>query len=135
MTRWNSSVPRRIAAAAALVVSLAAGIYAFSPAGVLTADSNVGSKPAPAQALNQANTLSEAFRYSADQVMPAVVSIKNETQPKMVKRELKTPRGGRPNMPGLPKEFGDLDPLLKRFFEQMPDGEGFDFDGQVPGRH
>ena len=133
MSHWISRVPRRVAAAAAVVVSLAAGLYAFSPPGVLTADSHTVQAP-PAHALKEANTLSDAFRFSADQVMPAVVSIKNETQPKLVKHDQRTPRGSRPNSPALPKEFGELDPLLKRFFEQMPDGGGFDEGGQMPGR-
>ena len=129
------TAPRRVTLAASLVVALAAAIYAVSPAGLLTADSTAVSKPAPTQGLNQANALSEAFRFSADQVIPAVVSIRNETQPQVVKRELRAPRSGRPNTPNLPKEFGDLDPLLKRFFEQIPDGDSFDYDApQMPGR-
>jgi serine protease Do len=135
MSMQFRNAPRQLAAAAALMVVLAAGVYAFVPASILTADSAVGDKPAPAEARNQANALSEAFRNSADQVLPAVVSIKNESQPKMVKRELRTPRGGaRQQIPNLPKEFGDLDPLFKRFFDQAPNGEEFDFDGQIPGR-
>src|SRR5215510_13021290 len=135
MSSLYRTTPRRMTAAVALVVALAAAIYAFSPAGLLTADSNPVSKAAPSHGVNQANALSEAFRYSADQVIQAVVSIKNETQAKVVKREFRTPRGNQPKVPNLPKEFGDLDPLLKRFFEQIPDSDSFDFDGpQTPGR-
>jgi serine protease Do len=117
-----------VAAALFLTAGLAAGVYTLAPVGALTAQSVLKAKPAPAEALGHANALSEAFRNSADQVIPAVVSIKNESQTKMVKRELRTPRGNRPDMPRLPEGFGDLDPLLKRFFEQIPDGEGFSFE-------
>ena len=141
MSSLKRTTSRQLAAAAAVAMSLAAGVYALIPGQLVTAQSGVAAKPAPAVALGQANALSEAFRNSAEQVMPAVVSIKNESQPKLVKRELRAPRGGRPNAPGLPKpsfpkEFGgDLDPLIKKFFEDVPGGaDGFDFDGQVPGR-
>jgi serine protease Do len=140
MSSLKRSPSRQLAAAAAVVVGLAAGVYALIPGQLVTAQSSTGSggtaaKPPPAVALNQANALSEAFRNSADQVLPAVVSIKNESQPKLVKRELRAPRGKGPNTPGLPKEFGDLDPLLKRFFDQIPGGEdAFEFDGKMPGR-
>src|SRR5439155_8525651 len=84
----------------------------------------------PAEALNQANTLSGAFRNSADKVLPAVVSIRNEVQPKLAKGESPTPRGSRPQ---LPKGFGnqlpkglELDPFLKRFFEELPEGGQFE---------
>jgi serine protease Do len=101
---------------------------------ILPAGSTIAQQPAaatkavPAEALGQANALSEAFRYSADHVLPAVVSIRNESRPRMVKRDAR-PRGG--NRPELSPELGELDPLLKRFFEQMPDGaEGFDMPQQ-----
>jgi serine protease Do len=100
------------------------GAYVAGTSGVLTAQTPAIAKPAPAQAIGHATALSEAFRNSADRVMPAVVSIQNEMQPKLVRRELRAPRGGRPSLPdGFPKEFGELDPLLKRFFEDMPGGE------------
>ncbi len=132
MSSLQRSRARQVAAAVAVVVALAGGIYTFAPVADLIAQSANQNKPAPSVALGQANALSEAFRNSAEQVIPAVVSIKNESQPKVVRRELRTPRGNRPEIPGLPKEFGELDPLLKRFFEQLPDGaEGFDFD-EIP---
>jgi serine protease Do len=133
MSKLYGTTPRRVAAALAMVVGLAATIYAIGPVSELIADTG-GVKTPPAQAIREANTLSDAFRYSADQVLPAVVSIKNETQAKLVKRQLQTPRGSRPNAPALPKEFGELDPLLKRFFEQMPEGDIFDGEGTMPGR-
>jgi serine protease Do len=87
--------------------------------------------------LNQANTLSDAFRFSADHVLPAVVSIRNEVQPKLAKAEARAPRGARPQ---LPKGLGDqlprgleLDPLFKRFFDELPEGSQFEMP-QVP-RH
>lgn len=135
MSTLNRPTSRHLAAAAAVVMGLAAGLYALIPGQMVTAQTGAAAKPAPAVALGHANALSEAFRNSADKVIPAVVTIKNESQPKLVKREQRVPRGNRPSAPGLPKEFGDLDPLLKKFFEEIPGGaDGFDFDGQVPGR-
>jgi len=85
----------------------------------------------PAEALNQANTLSDAFRNSADKVLPAVVSIRNEVQPRMAKNDSKG-RGQRPQLPkGFgeqgPRGLGELDPFLRRFFEELP-GEGGQFE-------
>jgi serine protease Do len=119
-TLYRSKTSRRVTAAALLVLGLAGSGYLFVPGGYLTAQSPTATKAPPAEALSQANTLSDAFRHSANQVLPAVVSIRNEVQPKLTKRDIRTPRGTRP---GLPREFGELDPLLKRFFEQMPDME------------
>lgn len=121
---YRSKSSRRVMAVALLLVGLAGGGYWLVPGGLVTAQvtaqSPTATKAPPAEALNQANTLSDAFRHSANQVLPAVVSIRNEVQPKLTKRESRAPRGNRPN---LPREFGELDPLLKRFFEQMPDME------------
>ena len=129
MSSFNRSRSRQVAAAVAVVVALSAGIYAFAPVTDLIAQSAIQNKPAPSVALGHANALSEAFRNSAEQVIPAVVSIKNESEQRVVRRELRTPRGNRPRTPDLPEGFGELDPLLKRFFEQLPEGaEGFDFD-------
>src|SRR5688572_22969752 len=119
-TLCRSKTSRRVTAAALLVLGLAGSGYLFVPGGYLTAQSPTATKAPPAEALNQANTLSDAFRHSANQVLPAVVSIRNEVQPKLTKRDTRTPRG---NRPGLPREFGEVDPLLKRFFEQMPEME------------
>jgi serine protease Do len=116
-----------VATALVLVVVATAGLW-ISPAGLLTAQSTSSPKASPAQAVGHANALSEAFRYSAEQVMPAVVSITNEAQPRVARREQRAPRGGKGTVPReLPREYGDLDPLLRRFFEQMPDaGELFE---------
>src|SRR5262245_1793858 len=93
----------RVAAALLVVLSLAGGGYFFLPAGATVAQAPVPAAP-PAEALNQANTLSDAFRNSAEKVLPAVVSIRNEVHPKIAKTEPKSPKGGRPQ---LPKGFGD----------------------------
>jgi serine protease Do len=123
-TLYRSKTSRRVTAAALLVLGLAGSGYLFVPESYLTAQSPTATKAPPAEALNQANTLSDAFRHSANQVLPAVVSIRNEVQPKLTKRDIRTPRGNSGNnRPGLPREFGELDPLLKRFFEQMPEME------------
>ncbi|WP_254506486.1 Do family serine endopeptidase [Anatilimnocola floriformis] len=91
--------------------------------------------PKAREDLSHANSLSEAFRNSSNRVLPAVVAIQNIQQPKLVQREMprNMPRGG--GMRQMPPGMGELDPLLKRFFEGMPEGE---FDGRggegAPGR-
>src|SRR5436189_1443889 len=125
MTKFYRSRTSRVVAAALVAVSLASGGYFFLPAATTTAQSPAPTAP-PAEALNHANALSDAFRNSADKVLPAVVSIRNEVQPKLAKGESPTPRGGRPQLPKgfgnqLPKGLG-LDPLLKRFAEARREG-------------
>jgi serine protease Do len=128
MKRLSRSVASRVAAAALLVTGFIGGGYWLLPAGSLTAQSPPAAAAPPAEALGHANTLSDAFRYSADRVLPAVVSIRNEVQPKMAKREMRGMPRGNGNGSGrsqLPKELEELDPLLKRFFGgQLPDFEG-----------
>jgi serine protease Do len=120
----------RFAAAVLLVASLTGGAYLFVPAATSTAQAPKSAAP-PAEALNQANALSDAFRNSADKVLPAVVSIRNEVRPKLAKADRgDRPRGGRPQLPRgfsdqLPKGL-ELDPLLKRFFEELPEGGTFE---------
>src|SRR5947207_12292593 len=115
MDRITRSPASRVAAAVLVILSLAGGGYFFLPAGAIVAQAPVPAAP-PAEALNQANTLSDAFRNSAEKVLPAVVSIRNEVDPKIAKAEPKSPRGGRPQLPrGL---GGELDPLFKRFFDE-----------------
>ena len=127
MSTWRRFPVLRWVAAGGLAAGLMGSAYVAGTSGILTAETGGVSKPAPAQAIGHATALSEAFRNASDMVLPAVVSIQNETQPKLVKRELRAPRGGRPSLPdGFPKEFGEMDPLLKRFFEQMPDGGQFE---------
>lgn len=77
------------------------------------------------KAVEQAGTLSLAFRSSSDRVLPAVVSIQNTVGPKKISR-----RGsGAERMPDLE----ELDPFLRRFFEDMPGGPG-GRGGVSPGR-
>jgi len=126
MSYLYRSKTSRLVAAALLVASVASGGYFLAPVAVSTAQSPATHAP-PAEALNQANTLSDAFRNSADKVLPAVVSIRNEVQPKLAKAgrgersESRTQRGVRPQ---LPQGFGELDPFLKRFFDELPEGGG-----------
>jgi serine protease Do len=121
---------------AALAVLLASGLagagYFAGTSGVLTADTKAPAISKSDPQVAHANALSEAFRASAERVLPAVVAIKNESKPRLVQREARpdgerprAPRGGR-QMPQLPEELEDLDPLLKRFFEDGGFGaEGF----------
>src|SRR5262245_45636809 len=127
MERFTRSPASRVAAALLVVLSLAGGSYFFLPSGATIAQAPAATAP-PAEALNQANTLSDAFRNSAEKVLPAVVSIRNEVHPKIAKAEPKSPKG-RTQLPKgfsdqLPKGF-ELDPFLRRFFDQLPgEGEG-----------
>jgi len=127
MQRFRSS---RLAVALAFAMSLAGGGYLLYPSGHTIAQIPASPAP-PAEAMSHANALSDAFRNSADKVLPAVVSIRNEVQPKLAKNDAKTPRGQRPQLPkGFgeqdPRGFGELDPLLRKFFEQMPEGGQFE---------
>jgi serine protease Do len=133
MSHFYQSPVSRIAAAIVLALSLAGGSYVLLPAGTTVAQVPAPTAP-PQEAFNQANALSDAFRNSAEKVLPAVVSIRNEVQPRLAKSEgsrgdAKAPRGARPQLPKgfgdqLPKGFGELDPFLKRFFEELPEGGG-----------
>ena len=146
MSLASGSKKTKIAAAAALLAAGLAGAgYFAGTSGVLTADTRPPAISPADPSVAHANALSAAFRASADRVLPAVVSIQNESKPRMVKREA-TPRGGQPGPRGaqpfggrqLPKEFGELDPFLKKFFEQGPgfggpDGfEGFELMPDMP---
>src|SRR6188508_738996 len=134
MTRLYRSPTSRLAAAALVVASLASGGYFLFPAASITAQAPPPAAP-PAEAISQANTLSDAFRNSAEKVMPAVVSIRNEVQPRLAKSDGRAPRDGA--RPQLPKGFGDqlpkgleLDPFLRKFFEQLPEGGQFEMPSQ-----
>lgn len=85
------------------------------------------SPPISEQAVADAGNLSKAFRASAERVLPAVVSIQHTIQPKLAKREGVQRRGGAQRQ--LPPGMEDLNPLLKRFFEDMP---GFDEGDVMP---
>ena len=126
MIAFSRSSSWKIVTAAALsVVGLGTTGYFFNESGVL-AEPGVEiphvSPEKQEKGVTQADTLSEAFRGASRQVLPAVVSIQHTTPAKAVKRELPGQRGRRE----LP--FGDsdeLDPLLKRFFGDVP---GLDLD-------
>lgn len=130
MRVFYRSPASRVAAALLAAASLAGSGYLLVPSGAsiaqsLATESAPGTKTAlPAEALNHANALSDAFRNSADQVLPAVVSIRNEVQPRLARNESRGPGGSR-----VPRGLGDqlprgleLDPFLKKFFEEMPEG-------------
>src|SRR5256885_13540863 len=104
MNRLCRSRTSRLVAAALVIASLASGGYLLVPAASTAQSPALATTAPPAEALNQANTLSDAFRFSADHVLPAVVAIKNEVQPKLAKTE--QPKPGRGNRPQLPKGFG-----------------------------
>ena len=124
-----------VAAALLGVAGLATAGYLTGPALLRAQSEEAAVKKLDEQSLQHANALSKAFRAASDRVMPAVVSIQNEVKPKMVRREVR-PRGERGERGGvegfgrgqLPPGFEDLDPLLKRFFEDMPQGGQYDFE-------
>ena len=97
-----------------------AGYWAGLPTS--SAQSQDRAAPASSEAFQHATALSEAFRAASDRVMPAVVSIQHEFAPKTVRREVR-PRG---DARRLPPEFEDLDPLFKRFFEDLPEMDQFE---------
>src|SRR5438046_10592283 len=127
MDRFYRSPASRIAAAALVVLSLAGGGYFFLPSGATIAQSPAPAAP-PAEAMHQANTLSDAFRNSAEKVLPAVVSIRNEVQPRIAKSEGRAPRGDGARRSGnrrqLPTGLGELDPLPRTFFGELRTGMG-----------
>jgi serine protease Do len=125
MSKSFRSTPRGVLAA---IVVAASGIglgYVVGGGSHVGADTRA-SKP-PAEAVENANTLSQAFRNASDRAMPAVVTIQHTSEPKTVKmRSNGNARGQRE----MPEQFRDLDPLLKKFF-----GDGQDFDlRQMPSQ-
>src|SRR5688572_24248670 len=133
MSSPSGSTKSRFAAAGMLLAALLAGAgYLAGTSGVLTADTKAPAISPADPSVAHANALSHAFRKSADRVLPAVVAISNEARPRTVQRELRTPRGGRQ----LPKEFEELDPFLKKFFEGGPSmgqpGDQFDEMPSIP---
>jgi len=116
MSRKFQSSPGGVVAA---VVIAASGIslgYLWGGGTPLGAETKAAVK-APQEAVENANSLSHAFRSASEEVMPAVVTIQHTTEGKNVATR-GTRRGGRGQ---LPEQFRDLDPLLKRFFEDLPD--------------
>jgi serine protease Do len=139
MSLPNRSSKSSWAAAALLAAGLTGAGYFAGTSEVLTADTKPPAISPADPSVAHANALSSAFRASAERVLPAVVAIQNEAKPRMVKRDM-TPRGGQPMPKGsqpfggrqLPKEFEEIDPLLKRFFEGAPGRDGFEGFEQIP---
>jgi serine protease Do len=119
-SRSHRFVTRFVAPLLVALVAFGAGAYWLSGLESV-ADTPQPLSPAQQQAIEHANALSEAFRTAAERVLPAVVAIHHEFKPKVVRRDVR-PRPA----PRLPREFEELDPLLKRFFEDMPGLEEFD---------
>ena len=114
MSHSFQSSPRG-ALAAVVIAASGLGLGYFWGGGIpLVADT----KPAvKAEAVENANSLSHAFRSAAERTMPAVVTVQHVAETKTVKMRGDGRRGQRE----LPEQFRDLDPLLKRFFEDMPE--------------
>lgn len=110
-----------VAVVCLILLGLTAVGYLAGPS-LLAQSGGPAAAAADSAAIEHANALSEAFRAASDRVIPAVVSIQHEIKPKLVRREMR-PRGGDSR---LPREFENLDPLLKRFFEDMPDMDQFE---------
>lgn len=107
--------------------------YFLNSASHLTAQQPAAVSPQARENLSHANSLSQAFRASANRVLPAVVSIQNVVQPKLVQREM--PRRSPKMAPGFDRPgMEELDPLLKKFFEGMPDMEDMQPEGPQRGR-
>ena len=146
-TSANNSFSRWAMGSVLTIATLASGGYFLEATRLLSPNHVTAAQTAPAvttpkarEDLSHANSLSEAFRNSSNRVLPAVVSIQNIQQPKLVQRDVprNIPRGG--GMRQLPPGVEGIDPLLKRFFEGMPEGafDGRDGEGapgrQMPGR-
>ena len=118
------------------IATLGSAGYFLNSVDLLTAQNSppVATSPQARENLSHANALSQAFRASSNRVLPAVVAIQNVVQPKLVQRDIprRSPRQLPPGMqrPGME----DLDPLLKRFFEGMPDLEEMQPDQPRSGR-
>ena len=72
MTSYHRSRTSRVLATVAIALSLASGGYFFYPGGHSIAQVAAPAAP-PAEALNQANTLSDAFRNSADKESKSIL--------------------------------------------------------------
>ena len=133
MTKLSRTAKSKLAVVAVLLAAtIGTGGYLAGISGVLTAQTP-GPAISPADPdLKHATALSEAFRQSAERVLPAVVSIQNEARPRTVQRarpnQDRTPRGRRQ----LPEGFEDLDPFLRRFFEDVPNFDQFDEIPSIP---
>jgi serine protease Do len=118
MSKTISSGPRKIAAAAVLAASGLGFGYMWGGGAIAGADQRPAAT-APAEAVQNANSLSQAFRQAADRTMPAVVTIQHTRESKAI--TMQGERGNRRGQRELPEQFRDLDPLLKRFFDDLPD--------------
>jgi serine protease Do len=76
--------------------------------------------------VEHANALSEAFRGSAERVMPAVVAIQHRMEPKLAKNEGRVQRS--PRSGATPRGFEDLPPEIRRFFGESFPGFGGDIE-------
>lgn len=136
-SRWSFS--RWAAGSVLTIATLTSAGYFLESTRLLSPSPLTAAQTAPAvtspqakENLNHALSLSQAFRNSANRVLPAVVAIQNVQQPKLVQRDL---RGGRGLQRQLPPGIENLDPLLKRFFEDLPDGAIPEMNPrQMPGR-
>ncbi len=111
---------RRRALAAVGVLGLAGGsVFSLGTAGtlgLLHADTGAPTPPPAVQrSLEHAGSMSEAFRYAAQRVLPSVVLIRTVASQPAV-----TMRGPGGQIDQLPPELRDH-PLFRRFFEGMPD--------------
>jgi serine protease Do len=138
-TSANSSFSRWAIGSVLTIATLSSAGYFLESTRLLTPNHLTAAQTAPAvtspqakENFNHAMSLSQAFRNSANRVLPAVVAIQNVQQPKLVQRE--SPRGGNRGQRQLPPGIENLDPLLKRFFEDLPDGAMPDGPRQMPGR-
>jgi serine protease Do len=91
---------------------LAVGGFALMSATGAQQKAPPSAPPVVEHAVANANGLSEAFRASSERALPAVVSIHRTGEAKPLARKGMSKRGQMPD---------ELDPLLKRFFEQMPE--------------
>lgn len=116
-----SNTSRRFQRVMLVAVLSAATVLGFASLwggrALVGADTKAAAK-APAEAVEQANSVSVAFRSAAERAMPSVVTIQRVSDARSV-----TLPGGRPETRSgeLPEQFPDLDPLLKRFFEGVPE--------------
>lgn len=128
MIRNFQSSPQGVLAAVVLAASGLGVGFMWGGGSQLGADTRSSDK-VPTEAVEQANTLSTAFRSAAERTMPSVVTIQRTSEPKAVTR-----REGRPDarrgQGELPEQYRDLEPLLKRFFDDLPE---FD-EQQLPSR-
>lgn len=138
-SRWavGSALTAATLGSAGYFLNSAGHLAAEQTAAVIAKQSPAKDSPQARENLTHANALSQAFRASADKVLPAVVSIQNVVQPKLVQHQM--PKRSPKQMPGFSRPGGrpgseELDPLLKRFFEGMPDTDQMQPDAPQGGK-